>query len=241
MGGGSGRRERSDRSAQARRERRARGWRDRSLAPTSWERISAAWPFLHGTRALFARRAGAAVLLVLAGLLALQPEGTSQRQVRVVVAARDLPPGRVLGETDLLHRAVPAALVPRGAVLESDAARGRTLASAARGGEPLTDLRLAGPELTRITAGADRVAVPVRLADPGIADLLVPGRRVDLVTAPGLSSAPSVLAENAPVIMVRPGRREPDQGRLVVIGLPEQEAPAVAAASLIQTVTVTLR
>lgn len=221
--------------------RRARGWRDRSLAPTWWERISAALPALRGARALLVRRAAAGALLVLAALLAARPAAPPQDQVRVVVAARDLPPGHVLAEADLARRSVPAPLAPHGVVREPDLARGRVLAAATRGGEPLTDVRFAGPELTRLAAGAGRVAVPVRLADPGVADLLVPGRRVDLVTVPEHSGAPSVVAENAPVITVHPVQRGPDQPRLVVVGLPEQQAPAVAAASLIQSVTVTLR
>ncbi|GAB2658614.1 hypothetical protein GCM10027271_16620 [Saccharopolyspora gloriosae] len=120
-----------------------------------------------------------------------------------------------------------------------------------RSGEPGADVRLTGAEPVTTEpadtgpAGAPpepgQVAVPVRLADPGVADLLHPGVRVDLVTNPEGSAGGSVLAERAPVLAVRTTGSRPDQGRLVLLGIPEQRAPAVAGASLIHSVTVTLR
>ncbi|MCX2732033.1 hypothetical protein OOZ19_17475 [Saccharopolyspora sp. NFXS83] len=122
---------------------------------------------------------------------------------------------------------------------------------AGRSGEPRADVRLAGAEPgTTEPAGTapagvapdpGQVAVPVRLADSGVADLLHPGVRVDLVTNPERSADGSVLAERVPVLAVRTTGSGSDQGRLVLVGIPEQRAPAVAGASLIHSVTVTLR
>nr|WP_233626966.1 SAF domain-containing protein [Saccharopolyspora sp. HNM0986] len=226
-----------------RRGMRRRRRKELSLEPTWRDRVSARLPWLHGVRVLFARRAAAGMLIVLALLLAVRPESAPpDDRVRVVVAAHDLAPGHVLTDSDLAQRALPADAVPRGAVREVAAARGRTLGGASRGGEPLTDVRFTGPELTRITTGReDHVAVPIRLADPAVADLLRSGTRVDIVTIPTRSDTGSVLAERVPVLAVRPAGSGPDQGRLVVVGLPEQRAPAVAGASLTRSVTVTLR
>ncbi|MEU6130884.1 SAF domain-containing protein [Saccharopolyspora sp. NPDC047091] len=198
-------------------------------------------PVPRGAGLLLARRVAAVALFALAGVLALLP--APGRQVRVVVAAHDLSPGRPLDSADLRHRAVPADLVPSGALRDPAAAVGRTLGGAVRDGEPLTDVRLATAADRPPVAGAEpgQVAVPVRLADPGVADLLRPGLRVDLVTPQERSGPGSVLAEQVPVLAVRPTGSGADQGRLLVVGVPEQRAATVAGASLIHSVTVTLR
>ncbi|GAA3432368.1 hypothetical protein [Kutzneria kofuensis] len=110
------------------------------------------------------------------------------------------------------------------------------LTGAARAGEPITDVRLVGPENTLLATGnPDAVAVPVRLTDAAVADLLRPGSRVDVV------GDPAVLANDAVVVAVRPSEGASAKGRLVVVALPRQAAAKVAAASLAQSVTVTLR
>jgi hypothetical protein len=97
-------------------------------------------------------------------------------------------------------------------------------------------VRLVGPENTLLATGnPDAVAVPVRLTDAAVADLLRPGSRVDVV------GEPAVLANDAVVVAVRPSEGVSAKGRLVVVALPRQVAAKVAAASLAQPVTVTLR
>ena len=55
-------------------------------------------------------------------------------------------------------------------------AGGRVLAGAARAGEPITDVRLTGPDAAeRLTGRPGDAAVPIRLADPEVARLLGPG------------------------------------------------------------------
>jgi hypothetical protein len=96
-----------------------------------------------------------------------------------------------------------------------------------------------GPENSRLAAGdPTAAAVPFRLADPAVADMLTPGVRVDVVTVAPSSTDPVVLATNATVLTVR---RADTESSLVVIALPREEATRVAAAALGQPVTVTLR
>jgi Flp pilus assembly protein CpaB len=192
------------------------------------------------------RRIVAALLVLLAAVLALRPEpGT----VTVLVAAHDLVPGGTLVEADLVQRELPATVVPAGAMTDLAALTGRVLASAARAGEPITDVRLVGPELVALQAPDGGTAtVPVRLSDPDVAELLHPGAKVDVVSVGERDTEPTVLAEQATVVTVldeqrstfgRQGRSQ--QGRLVVVVLPRQAATRVAAASLSQPLTVTLR
>jgi pilus assembly protein CpaB len=118
----------------------------------------------------------------------------------------------------------------------------QVLSGASRTGEPLTDVRLAGPALTRLTVGdSAHASVPIRLADAGVADFLYPGRKVDVITTDPDSARTSILAERVPVLAVRPPESQSERGRLVVVGLPEHQAATVAAASLAKSVTVTLR
>lgn len=210
------------------------------LNTTALNRIGALFPARRGFRLHALRRLTAVVLLLLAGGLAVQPgHGPPDSRVGVLVAARDLPPGRVLSKADVARRELPADLVPDGALRDVAAAEGRVLGTAARSGEPLTDIRFDGPLVASGDAGT--ASAPVRLADPEVADFLAPGRRVDLVTTSTRSGHASVLAEDVRVVAVQSPRGRNDQGRLIFVGLPEETAAAVAAASLLQSVTVTLR
>ena len=110
----------------------------------------------------------------------------------VLVAARDLPAGRVLQAADLVTADWPAGSRPDGA-LASPA--GRVLAAPLRRGEPITDTRVTGPGLL---AGQPpgTVAVTVRLTDPAATVLLAPGRRIDLLA--GAVDARGAAAGSAP-------------------------------------------
>lgn len=199
-----------------------------------------------GPRIVWLRKIAAAVLFLLAGALALLPRGAAAGLgPPVLVAAHDLAPGQVITRTDLESKQLPSQLIPSGALRDRAAAEGRVLSGAARGGEPLTDVRLTGDALTRLAAGEQHAAVAIRLADPGVADLLHPGRRVDVVTTSLHSGARPentvTLAERVPVLAIRPAEGRREQGRLIVVGIPERNASQVAAASLTDSVTVTLR
>ncbi|HEX5116068.1 MAG TPA: Flp pilus assembly protein CpaB [Pseudonocardiaceae bacterium] len=205
------------------------------------------WP-----RTMALRRVVAVALVVLAGALALRPAGAREAtQTDVVVAAKDMAPGSLLSRSDVAIRSLPGSVVPSGALTDPEAATGRVLSGPVRAGEPLTDVRLVGPADTALTTGDPNAAtVPVRLADPDVADLLRPGIRVDVVTLDPDHQSDPVLAENATVVTVRDtsgstggvaGTDQNQNGRLVLVALPRQYATRLAAASLRQPVTVTLR
>lgn len=214
------------------------------LGPLASDRIRAAlrgrgWP-----RTMALRRIAAVGLVVLAGALALRPAGAKESaDVRVVVATTDLAPGATLSADDVAVRSLPGSAVPHGALTAAAMAIGRVLAGPVRAGEPLTDVRIVGPADTALTTGdPDAATVPVRLADPDVADLLRPGIRVDVVTLDPDHQSDPVLAENATVVAIRGTTGTQGQsGRLVLVALPRQFATQLAAASLRQPVTVTLR
>jgi pilus assembly protein CpaB len=193
------------------------------------------WP-----RWLALRRVTAAVLVLLAAVLALRPpERDTARTVPMLVAARDLPPGITLRPADVSVSQLPPSLRPPAALTTPPQVTGRVLAGATTEGEPLTRARLLGPENSRLaTNDPEAAAVPFRLADPAVANLLTPGVRVDVVTVSVSNPDPVVLTTNATVLTVRPA---PDDSSLVVIALRREEATRVAAAALGQPVAVTLR
>ncbi|MET8847734.1 SAF domain-containing protein [Amycolatopsis sp. NPDC004625] len=191
---------------------------------------------LHGRRTRLIRRWLAACLLLTGAVLVINPG--SARGAPTVLAAHDLPSGATLRAADVRLADLPDQARPTGVLSSLDAVDGRLLAGAVRAGEPLTDVRLAA-----IPAPGDpgTATVPVRLADAGVAELLGPGRRVDVVAAPEPGAPASVLAGGATVVGV--GHQEPTtaKGALVLLRLPEATATRVAAISLERPVTVTLR
>jgi Flp pilus assembly protein CpaB len=192
-------------------------------------------------RVALLRRSAAAVLVALALVLAVSPSDGS-RGVPVVVAAADLTAGATLRAADITVALWPGDLAPAGAVSEVAAAEGRVLVGAARAGEALTDVRLAGA-VAALGDRPDAAAVPVRLADAGVAGLLAPGRRVDVVTAGDTAAEPTVLAPDAEVLTVLPADGGPGspRGRLVLVAMPRALAARVAAASIADQVAITLR
>lgn len=207
---------------------------DARLAPRLRDRVGRLGSRPGWRRLLLLRRLAAAALAVLALVLAMAPPGGAGG-VPVVVAVADVAAGSTLRAAELAVRRWPAELAPAGALREVSAAAGRVLVGAARAGEPLTDVRLAG---AGAAAGSDGAAVPVRLADSGVAALLAPGSRVDVITAGERADQPVVLASDATVVAVLP---EESGGRIVMIVMPRGTANRVAAASLSSEVTITLR
>ncbi|WP_103355489.1 SAF domain-containing protein [Amycolatopsis sp. CA-128772] len=191
---------------------------------------------LPGRRTRLIRRWLAACLLLTGALLLLHPG--SARGAPTVLAAHDLPPGTTLRAADVRLADVPDQARPPGVLSSLDAVDGRLLAAAVRAGEPLTDVRLAA-----IPAPGDpgTATVPVRLADAAVAELLGPGRRVDVVAAPEPGGPAAVLAGGATVVTVGHPEAATAKGPLVLLRLPEAIATRVAAISLERPVTVTLR
>jgi pilus assembly protein CpaB len=205
------------------------------------------------------RRFVAAFLLaaaVVSGLVAVAPR--QPHLATLVVAAHDLGAGRILGSSDLAYAQVPAAARPDGALADSAVLVGRSVASAVRRGEPITDLRLVGPGLLVGSRGV--VAAPVRLADAATAGLVRPGDLVDVLAASG-SAAPDgsgyagvgsgadatptarLVAEAARVLAVPPlpdGQLAAD-GALVVLAVSPVTATVLAGAAASQRLSVVIR
>ncbi|MSZ77649.1 MAG: pilus assembly protein CpaB, partial [Actinobacteria bacterium] len=180
-------------------------------------------------RAVLARRRLLAALLagvaVWAGLQAVA--GPPPPSVVVTVAAHDLGGGTVVGADDVTTVEFTPASAPR-ALAASPV--GRVLSGPVAAGEPLTESRLLGPRAWASSA-AGSVALPVRLPDAGMADLLQVGDRIDLVAADPQGGAPTVVARAVSVLAV-PVADEREPGRLVVVSLPEAAVPAVADAGV---------
>ncbi len=176
------------------------------------------------------RRLLAAVLTavaVAAGLAAATapPPAT----VPVLVAARDLPAGEVLGADDLATVDFAPDSVPAGVAAE---AAGRVLAAPVSRGEALTDVRLVGPAMT--AGRSDLRALPVRLPDAGAVALLQVGDVIDLVGADPQAGTAETVATDV-VVLTIPAADEASgptglPGRLVVAGVDDDDVPDVADA-----------
>lgn len=200
--------------------------------------------------AVLLRRVLASALFLVAAALAATPDGGGGGEsVDVVVTTRDLSLGARITATDVEVVAVPAGLRPDGALGRTSDATGRHLVGSARAGEPVTDVRLA--EHNPNPPGT--ATVPVRLAEAGIAGLLRPGARVDVVSPSAEGSdnggAEHVLASGVTVVAIpdetAAARDGPvaggERGALVLLSAPTDTAARLAAVSLGRPVTVTLR
>lgn len=235
-------------------DRRGTGRRGRAeLAARPWRRLLAVLRGPGWARVALLRRVGAGLLVALAVVLAVAPDGSAD-EAPVLVTVRDLAPGSAIRAEDLAVRTWPSTLVPAGALRALPDAEGRVAAGAVRAGEALTDLRLVGVELTARAGGPEAAAVPLRPADPAVAAILAPGTVVDVVTLgsggtgdgardPGPGA--QVIAGRATVLTVLPaqaqGAGRSGTGPLVLVALPRDAATAVAAASLAGEIAVTLR
>ncbi|NME80107.1 SAF domain-containing protein [Rhodococcus sp. 105337] len=215
-----------------------------SLQPTLPDRI--AERFRPGwARAGTARKVGAGVLAVLATVLALRGDPDTER-VPVVVAARDLSPGRALTADDLTLSERDASGLAAGSLTDLANAVGHTLAGPVPAGETLVDARLVGPRLASAATGVqDARVVPIRLADAGVGELLREGDLVDVVTVAGATDAAvpdaHVLARGAIVVLAQRADSAGDRNeRVILVALEPDQATAVAAASLVSALTVTL-
>lgn len=190
-------------------------------------------------RAVLARRRLLAAVLVAVAVASGLQAATSPPppSVPVTVAAHDLRAGAVLGAEDLRTTGFAPTSVPAGEAVD---AVGRTLAAPLRAGEAVTDVRLVGPALTEGHPGL--VAMPVRLPDPGMVDLLRAGDRIDLVSADPQGGSAAVVASGVPVLAVPDLPPEAGAtgltGRLVVVGALPAEVPRIADAAVRTFLTV---
>ncbi len=214
-----------------------------SLNPSALSRLLAVlrpdW-----SRTLAARRVAAGALVVLAAVVAVRSNPQGDR-TEIVVATRDLASGIELTADDVRVENRMTATVPDGSQSDVDALIGATLAGPARRGEVLTDVRVLGPRLAESIAGSDARIVPLPLTDSALLDLVRPGDVVDVLGAgtsdAGADARPQLVATDAVVVMVseKPKGAGGGSGRVVLVALPAQAANGVAAAALVQTVTLT--
>ena len=196
-------------------------------------------------RLILARRrllaAVAAATAVAAGLQAAA--GPPPSRAMVLTAARDIPGGTVVRAADLEPVPFDPATVPTGVLESAGHAVGRTTAGPVRAGEPITDVRLLSGSLVAGYPGT--VAVPLRVGDPGAVGLLRVGDRIDVVAAdPQGAREPVVVAADVPVVAL-PRTRDTGlataPGGLMVVAVPEQSAPEVAAAGVAAFLSVVIR
>lgn len=203
-------------------------------------------------RAILIRRRSLAALLVAAataaGLqaVAAPPPAT----VPVVVAARDLPAGATLTGDDLERASWPVDLAPadrRGAVADLE---GGELVSAVAAGDPVTGTRLLGPGLAKASPGL--TALPLRLPDPGVVELVRPGDRIDLIATDPADGSSRPIASDVLVLAVpasdtagswsgaemSAGSASRPSGSLVVVGVAPATALTLSGAALTDFLTV---
>lgn len=192
-------------------------------------------------RTVLARRIVAGFLVLLAGVAALKPDPTGAH-TEVAVTVRDLAPGQKLTPDDVQLEKRSTATLPDGAQTELSPVLGATLAGPARRGEVLTDARILGSRLAGLAVGPDSRVVPLRLADVAVPDLIRTGDVVDVLGAQNQASQPRLIATNAVVVLVSPAGKIPGSGndRVVLVALPSAAATALASATLVQEVTLTI-
>jgi Flp pilus assembly protein CpaB len=175
--------------------------------------------------------------------------GASPAGAPTVVASHDLAAGATLGADDVEVVSRPGGQRPSGALTTSSDVVGRVLASAARQGEVLTDVRLVGPALVDSLVPG-QVAIPVRVADAAAAALVGPGDHVDvLVAVEGTAAAQTVVS--GATVLTRPDATgaggllgasgDDGRGGLVVLGVLRQDAGALAGAAALGPLSLTLR
>lgn len=153
------------------------------------------------------RRLAAVACLALAAASALaarssQPSRASAHppSAPVVVAAHDLGAGRTLTPGDLATAAWPRKLVPAGAAATPAGLVGRRSAGPIGRGEAITAARLVGAGLTAgLPPGI--VAAAVR-TDAGVAGLIHPGDRVDVLAGPVDDGGVAPAKTNASALLV---------------------------------------
>ena len=176
-----------------------------------------------------------ALLAVWAGLRATA--APAPEQVSVTVAAHDLGAGAVLRPGDLTTAAFAPGTVPSGHLRDPV---GRQLAGPLRRGQPITDTALLGASLVRDRP--DLVALPIRLPDTAMAELLRVGDEIDVIAADPQGGPAETVARSALVLALPPPPADAAAdglpGRLVVLGIGESDVTAVSSATVTHFLTL---
>ena len=176
-----------------------------------------------------------ALVAVWAGLRATAAPPPAR--VPVTVAARDLGAGSVLRPADLTTARFAPGTAPAGQVRDPV---GRQLAAPLRGGQPITDTALLGAGL--VHDRPDLVALPVRLPDTAMAELLRVGEEVDVLAADPTGGPSATVAHAALVLALPPPPADAAAdglpGRLVVLGVRTGDVTPVSSAAVTHFLTV---
>lgn len=195
-------------------------------------------------RTLLIRRTIAATLLLAAGILFTG--SLISTDPRVVVFSRDIPAGTEITAQDLELQQIPSDLVPDQVIRTPEEAIGRITASSITAGEWVTAPRFVGTELVSSLTDDDPAApptgplnmVPLKLADPSIIPLLLPGDTISVISHQPDTGLPATIASGGKVVLV--GDTAAADPATVLIALPQADADAVAAASLNTPLAVVL-
>ncbi|MFF3066250.1 SAF domain-containing protein [Oerskovia sp. NPDC057915] len=174
------------------------------------------------------------VASVVVGRLSPPPPDTRP----VVVTARAVEAGTVLGEGDVTVVPVATALAPETSLTRTSDAVGRTTSVALPPGQTISPSLVAAGDLAAM-APAGTVVAPVRLSDPDVAALLHPGDRVDLLAATGSTGATGAGSHLARRALVVAGPRSPvssggllggsgQEGGVTLVAVLPEEAAALA-------------
>lgn len=188
------------------------------------------------------RRFLALTLLFLAAVSALAEHFSPS--FSYVVAARDVSPGTILTEGDLAVKSFPQPLGMMATHASTADLTGRVVASPLAKGDLVQDHAVLGSELSSAFAGNGTSLVPIKLADPAVAELATPGAAVSVVAAaPGRidNGQPHIVADNARVVFASRKATDATEAGTVLLSLDEAAAGRVAAASLDSPLTITMR
>lgn len=192
----------------------------------------------------------AALTLAALGIALLFRGDPASDTVRVVTATRDVAPGHLVAPEDLVIGEFPVDHLPDGTLTEIGDIVGSTVAGPVRRGEIITDVRILGSRLARESTGTDDARiVPVRLADAAVSDIVRSGDIVDVLTVGADTpdeqtndSNATILASDAVVVLVTAAESTRNQReQVIMLALPTDAATRVAAASLVNAITVTFK
>lgn len=149
---------------------------------------------LRWRRRLLASIATAVCLLAILATLSERSHDT----VDVVTLAHSVPAGSTLTASDLTVTAVPATLIPEGAITAVPDGAGRLVAAPVPARAILSESTLA---VSRGPSSEGGRIVPVRVSEPDIARLVSPGDRITLIAA-ATPATEAVIARDVLVVTV---------------------------------------
>ena len=154
-----------------------------------------------------------------------------------MVAARDLPAGSVLTPADLALVTMPVQAVADGAAASINSVIGQRIALPMRRNEPVTGVRLLDGGLLQALGHGLR-AVPIRLADPALAQFVQAGSMVDVYARSEGGAPLGAVASAVTILRVLP---VDDQGVVVLVAADQGTAARLTAAAGSGALSVAVR